>query len=74
LQTAYRLHERAIELFVKRVLTRMTMPRSLDHRMASELMVEVVREILTNQKPASKPGSRIAKTKPSPEGLRPPAE
>ena len=37
-----------MELFVNRVLTRMSVPRSLDYRIACELLAEIKREILVN--------------------------
>lgn len=67
---AYQLHEHGIELFVNRVLTRMSLPRSLDHRVACELLAEIKREIGANQKPPSKPTSTMAKQRPSPGALR----
>lgn len=43
---AYQLHEQGMELFVNRVLTRMSVPRSLDHGIACELLAEIKHEIL----------------------------
>ncbi|MGA7931308.1 MAG: TniQ family protein [Candidatus Sulfotelmatobacter sp.] len=43
---AYQLHEQGLELLVNRVLTRMSVPRSLDHNMACELLAEIKHEIL----------------------------
>jgi hypothetical protein len=69
-KTAYQLPEQGRELFVKRVLTRMSVPRSLDQRIACELMAEIKHEILTKQKPPSKSSSASAKQRPSPDALR----
>ena len=50
-QIAYQLHEQGTELFVNRVLTRMSVPKSLEHRIARELLAEIKREILANGRP-----------------------
>jgi hypothetical protein len=50
-QIAYQLHEQGIELLVNRVLTRMSVPKSLDHRIACELLAEIKHEILSNRRP-----------------------
>ena len=50
-QIAYQLHEQGTELFVNRVLTRMSVPKSLDYRIARELLAEIKREILANGRP-----------------------
>lgn len=50
-QIAYQLHEQETELFVNRVLTRMSVPKSLDYRIARELLAEIKREILANGRP-----------------------
>ncbi len=47
-QIAYQLHEQGTDLFVNRVLTRMSVPKSLDYRIARELLAEIKREILAN--------------------------
>lgn len=49
-QIAYQLHEQGIELFVNRMLMRMSVPKSLDHRIARELLAEVKHEILSNRR------------------------
>ena len=67
---AYQLHEQGIELFVNRVLTRMSVPKSLDYRTACELLAEIKREILANQKPPMKSSGTMAKQRPSPDALR----
>ena len=36
---------------MNRVLTRMSVPKSLDHRIACELLAEIKREILANGRP-----------------------
>jgi hypothetical protein len=51
-QIAYQLHEQGTELFVNRVLKRMSPPRSMDYRIACESLAEVRREI---QADAGKP-------------------
>jgi len=43
-----KLHEQGTDLFVNRVLTRMSVPKSLDYRIARELLAEIKREILAN--------------------------
>ena len=63
---AYQLNEQGIELFVNRVLTRMSVPKSLDCRIACELLAEIKREILVNPRPPSKPSGTMAKQRPSP--------
>ncbi len=67
---AYQLHERGIELLGNRLLNRVSVPRSLDHRIACELMAEIKHEILANQKPLSKSSDTMAKQRPSPDALR----
>ena len=67
---AYQLHEQGIELFVNRMLTRMSVPKSLDYRTACELLAEIKREILANQKPPMKSSGTMAKQRPSPDALR----
>ena len=42
---AHQLHEQGIELFVHRVLKRMSVPLSLDHRLACSLLIEVKQEL-----------------------------
>ena len=69
-QVAYQLHEQGTELFVNRVLTRMSVPKSLDHRIACELLAEIKREILANERPPAKPCGRMAKQSTSPDALR----
>jgi hypothetical protein len=49
------LHEQGIELFVNRVLTRMSVPRSLDHHMACGLLAEIKHEILAGPARATRP-------------------
>lgn len=51
---AYQLHEQGIELFVNRVSTRMSVPRSLDYRIACELLAEIKREITGNPQTAAR--------------------
>lgn len=51
-QIAYQMHEQGIELLVNRVLTRMSVPRSLDHRTACELLAEVKREVQASRRKA----------------------
>ncbi len=46
-QIAYQLHEQGTELFVNRVLTRMSVAKTLDHRIACEVLAEISREIHT---------------------------
>jgi transcriptional regulator with XRE-family HTH domain len=48
-QIARRLHEQGVNLVVNRVLTRMSVPKSLAHRIARELLAEIKREILTRR-------------------------
>jgi transcriptional regulator with XRE-family HTH domain len=43
---ARQLHEQGIELFVHRVLKRMSVPLSLDHRLACSLLIQVKQELL----------------------------
>jgi hypothetical protein len=43
---AHRLHDEGIELFVHRVLKRMSVPLSLDYRLACKLLADVKAEIL----------------------------
>jgi hypothetical protein len=50
-QIAYQLHEQGTDLFVNRVLTRMSVPKSLEHRIARGLLAEIKREILANGRP-----------------------
>jgi len=50
-QIAYQLHEQGTGLFVNRVLTRMSVPKSLDYRIARDLLAEIKREILANGRP-----------------------
>jgi hypothetical protein len=59
-QIAYQFHEQGIELSVNSVLTRMSVPRSLDHRMACELLAEIKCEILANDKLLSKSSGTMA--------------
>jgi len=69
-QVAHKLHEQGTELFVNRVLTRMSVPKSLDHRIACELLAEIKREILANERPPAKPCGKMAKQSTSPDALR----
>jgi hypothetical protein len=56
---------------VNRVLTRMSVPKSLDHRIAFELQAEVKREILAkNEKALVKPDGTMVKQRPSPDAHR----
>ena len=64
------MHEQGIALLLNRVLTRMSVPKSLDYRIAFELLAEIKREILANQKPPSKSSGTIAKQEPSPDAIR----
>jgi hypothetical protein len=57
-------------LVVNRVLTWMSVPKSLAHRMARELLAEIKREILANGRPPAKPCSKMAKQSTSPDALR----
>jgi hypothetical protein len=50
-QIAYQLHEQGPELFVNSVLTRLSVPKSLDYRIAREVLAEVKREILAKEAP-----------------------
>jgi transcriptional regulator with XRE-family HTH domain len=50
-QIAYQLHEKGTDLCVNAVLKRMSPPRSLDYRIAREVLDEVKQEILANGKP-----------------------
>jgi transcriptional regulator with XRE-family HTH domain len=59
-QIAYQLHEQGTDLFVNRVLTRMSVPKSLEHRIARGLLAEIKREILANGRPGG--GSPAAVT------------
>jgi transcriptional regulator with XRE-family HTH domain len=68
-EIAYRLNEQGIELSVNRVLTRMSVPKSLDHRIACELLAEIKCDILANPKPSSKTGGTMTKQRPSPDAL-----
>jgi hypothetical protein len=54
-------HEQGIELFVNRVLTRTSVPKSLDYPIACGLLAEIKREIRANQKPPSKSSGTMAK-------------
>jgi hypothetical protein len=54
-QIAFQLHEQGTELFVNRVLKRMSPPRSMDYRIACESLAEVRREIPANQQRVGKP-------------------
>jgi TniQ len=69
-QIAYQLHEQGTELFVNRVLKRMSVPKSLDYRIAHEVLTEIKREILANRKALGKPCGKMAKQSPSPDALR----
>ena len=69
-QIAYKLHEQGTELFVNRVLTRMSVPKSLNHRIACELLAEIKREILAKERPPAKPCDKMAKERTSPDALR----
>jgi hypothetical protein len=69
-QIAYQLHEQGVNLVVNRVLTWMSVPKSLAHRMARELLAEIKREILANGRPPAKPCSKMAKQSTSPDALR----
>ena len=44
-QIAHQLHEQGTDLFVNRVLTRMSVPNSLEYRIAREVLAEIKREI-----------------------------
>src|SRR5271157_1966038 len=46
---AHRLHQEGIDLFVNRVLKRMSVPKSLNYRLACELLLDVKREILARE-------------------------
>ena len=59
-----------MELFVNRVLTRMSVPRSLDYRIACELLAEIKREIPANQKPPSKSRQYNGETRTFPDAFR----
>jgi hypothetical protein len=67
---AYQLREQGIELFVNRVLTRMSVPKSLDYRIACELLAEIKREIPANQKPPSKSRQYNGETRTFPDAFR----
>ncbi len=67
---AYQLHDQGLKLFVNCVLTRMSVPRCLDYRIACELLAEIKSEILANRKPTRKSSGRIAQQRPSPDALR----
>ena len=67
---AYQLHEQGVELFVNRVLTRMSVPKSLDYRIACELLAEIKREIPANQKPPSKSRQYNGETRTFPDAFR----
>ena len=54
-QIAFQLHEQGTELFVNRVLKRMSPPRSMDYRIACEALAEVRREIPADQQRVGKP-------------------
>jgi transcriptional regulator with XRE-family HTH domain len=43
---AHQLHQQGIELFVHRVLKRMSVPLSLDYRLACSLLIDVKQELL----------------------------
>jgi len=43
-QIAYQLHAQGTDLLVNRVLTRMSVPKSLDHGIACELLAEIKRD------------------------------
>ena len=56
---------------MNRVLTRMSVPKSLEHRIACELLAEIKREILAkNEKPLVKPDGTMVKQSTSPDALR----
>jgi transcriptional regulator with XRE-family HTH domain len=54
-QIAYELHERGTDLCVNAVLKRMSPPKSLDYRIACEVLAEVKREIVANGKTSDSP-------------------
>ena len=49
---AHQLHAQGIDLFVHRVLKRMSVPKSLNYRLSCELLLEVKREILVREQEA----------------------
>jgi hypothetical protein len=57
---AYQLHDDGSDLCPNRILTRMSVPHSLDYAIARELLAEIRREI-ANGKPRRKPCDRIGK-------------
>ena len=67
---AYQLHEQGIELFVNRMLTRMSVPKSLDYHIACELLAEIKREILAKEHPSVKPRGKMTEQSTSPDALR----
>jgi len=54
-EIANRLHKEGIDLLVYRVLKRMSIPKSLNYRMACELLLDIKREILAREKAAAEP-------------------
>ena len=71
---AYQLQEQGIELFVNPMLKRMSVPRSLDRRIACELLTEIEREILAHQKPPIKSSGTMTERSPFPDAVHAPTE
>ena len=66
---AYQLHDGGADLCPNRILTRMSVPHSLDYAIARDLLAEMRRE-LANRKPLGKPSSKIRKESTLPGDLR----
>lgn len=67
---AYQLHDQGVELFVSRVLTRLSGPRSLDYHTACEILAEIKREILAQEHPSAEPRGKMTEQSTSPDALR----
>jgi transcriptional regulator with XRE-family HTH domain len=69
-EIAYQLHEQGTTLCVNRILTRMSVPKSLNYPIARGLLAEIKREILAKEHPPAKPRGTMAKQRTSPGAFR----